>query len=65
MTDETHVHEEDAQAAQGDEEILAALTAERDAAIDNWKRTAADFDNFRKRALRVGRSTSRLRTSGS
>ena len=52
MTDETHVHEEDAQAAQGDEEILAALTAERDAAIDNWKRTAADFDNFRKRALR-------------
>ena len=52
MTDETHVQQEDSPAAQGDEEILAALTAERDAAIDNWKRTAADFDNFRKRATR-------------
>jgi molecular chaperone GrpE len=34
------------------EDRLAALTAERDEAIDRWKRTAADFDNFRKRALR-------------
>ena len=30
----------------------AALAAERDEALDGWKRTAADFDNFRKRALR-------------
>ena len=34
------------------EDRLAALAAERDEAIDRWKRTAADFDNFRKRALR-------------
>ena len=52
MTDETHVQSEAVEAEQSDEEILAALTAERDAAIDNWKRTAADFDNFRKRAMR-------------
>ena len=52
MTDETHVQQEDAPVEQSGEEILAALTAERDAAIDNWKRTAADFDNFRKRATR-------------
>jgi molecular chaperone GrpE len=31
---------------------VAALADERDAALDGWKRTAADFDNFRKRALR-------------
>ena len=34
------------------EDRLAALAAERDEAIARWKRTAADFDNFRKRALR-------------
>jgi len=34
------------------EDRLAALEAERDEAVDRWKRTAADFDNFRKRALR-------------
>ena len=34
------------------EDRLAALAAERDDAVDRWKRTAADFDNFRKRALR-------------
>lgn len=34
----------------GDE--LAALTAERDEAVDRWKRAAADLDNFRKRAAR-------------
>jgi molecular chaperone GrpE len=34
------------------EDRLAALAAERDEAVDRWKRTAADFDNFRKRALR-------------
>ena len=53
MTDETHVHQEETQVEQGGEvEVLAALTAERDEAIDRWKRTAADFDNFRKRATR-------------
>jgi molecular chaperone GrpE len=36
----------------GEVDVLAALTAERDEAIDRWKRTAADFDNFRKRATR-------------
>ena len=34
------------------EDRLAALEAERDEALDRWKRAAADFDNFRKRALR-------------
>jgi molecular chaperone GrpE len=34
------------------EDQLAALESERDEAIDRWKRTAADFDNFRKRAVR-------------
>jgi molecular chaperone GrpE len=59
MTDEAHVHQEDAlaqaegvKALQSSEEILAALQAERDEAIDRWKRAAADFDNFRKRATR-------------
>jgi molecular chaperone GrpE len=52
MTDETHVQDENAQVEQRSEEILAALRAERDEAIDRWKRTAADFDNFRKRATR-------------
>ena len=36
----------------GGDERLAALEAERDEALDRWKRTAADFDNFRKRAAR-------------
>jgi molecular chaperone GrpE len=31
---------------------VAALTAERDEAIDRWKRAAAELDNFRKRAVR-------------
>ena len=59
MTDETHVQQEEAlaqaegvKAPQSSEEVLAALRAERDEAIDRWKRAAADFDNFRKRALR-------------
>ena len=59
MTDEPQVQEEtQVDAAEGvagmqsSEEVLAALLAERDEAIDRWKRTAADFDNFRKRALR-------------
>jgi molecular chaperone GrpE len=41
------------QAPDGDEaSSLAAALAERDEAIDRWKRAAADFDNFRKRAQR-------------
>jgi molecular chaperone GrpE len=60
MTDEAHVQQEEAQAdaaegvaaKQGSEEVIAALLAERDEAIDRWKRTAADFENFRKRATR-------------
>ncbi|HEY2297674.1 MAG TPA: nucleotide exchange factor GrpE [Jatrophihabitans sp.] len=37
----------------GDEaSSLVAVTAERDEAIDRWKRTAADFDNYKKRAAR-------------
>ena len=41
------------QAPEGDEaSSLAALEAERDEALDRWKRTAADFDNFRKRVAR-------------
>jgi molecular chaperone GrpE len=53
MTDETHVQHEDAPVEEsGGDDVLAALAAERDEAIDRWKRTAADFDNFRKRAMR-------------
>jgi molecular chaperone GrpE len=52
MTDETHVQHEDAPVAESGGDVLAALAAERDEAIDRWKRTAADFDNFRKRATR-------------
>jgi molecular chaperone GrpE len=54
MADEPQVQEEEtpAQAEQSGEERLAALAAERDEAIDRWKRAAADFDNFRKRATR-------------
>ena len=56
MTDEPQLQddtsqEETAQEGSGDESV-AALIAERDEAIDRWKRTAADFDNFRKRATR-------------
>ena len=46
------------QAPDGDEPSrIAAFEAERDEAIDRWKRTAADFDNFRKRALREREET--------
>jgi molecular chaperone GrpE len=51
MTDEAHVHEEEVRGDQS-EDVLSALVSERDEAIDRWKRTAADFDNFRKRATR-------------
>jgi molecular chaperone GrpE len=53
MTDDANIHQEEAPVEQsGEVDVLAALTAERDEAIDRWKRTAADFDNFRKRATR-------------
>ena len=58
MTDETHAqpdalaHAEGETTRQSGEDTLAALLVERDEAIDRWKRTAADFDNFRKRATR-------------
>ena len=65
MTDEAHVQQEEAQAdategvaaKQGSEEVIAALQAERDEAIDRWKRTAADFENFRKRAAKEREAT--------
>ena len=52
MADDAHVQQQETQAEQSGEEILAALQAERDEALDRWKRSAADFDNFRKRATR-------------
>jgi molecular chaperone GrpE len=49
---------EQEQAESGtDGDPVAALAAERDEAVDRWKRTAADFDNFRKRALREREET--------
>ncbi len=38
------------QAPDGDE--ASSLVAARDEAIDRWKRAAADFDNYKKRAAR-------------
>ena len=56
MADEPQLQDdalqEESQVEQSSEDYLAALQAERDEAIDRWKRTAADFDNFRKRATR-------------
>jgi molecular chaperone GrpE len=53
MTDETPVTEDQEQVeAEGGDDEIAALTAQRDEAVDRWKRTAADFDNFRKRVAR-------------
>jgi molecular chaperone GrpE len=41
------------QAPDGDEaSTLDAALAERDEAIDRWKRAAADFENYKKRAAR-------------
>ena len=50
MEPEEQVVEE--QVEESGEDRLAALEGERDEAIDRWKRAAADFDNFRKRAAR-------------
>ena len=46
--------EQEVVGAAGDEaaSLVAALEAERDEAIDRWKRAAADFDNYRKRVAR-------------
>ncbi len=55
VTDEQVRHEaEETPVEEGGEaeDRLAALEAERDEAVDRWTRTAADFDNFRKRAAR-------------
>jgi molecular chaperone GrpE len=41
----------DRQAPLGDE-ALSLVTQQRDEAIDRWKRAAADFDNYKKRAAR-------------
>jgi molecular chaperone GrpE len=47
------MHEEpQVQESESGEDSLAALEAERDEAIDRWKRAAADFDNYKKRAAR-------------
>jgi molecular chaperone GrpE len=47
------MHEEpQVQESESGEDRLAALEAERDEAIDRWKRAAADFDNYKKRAAR-------------
>jgi len=39
---------------------IAALVAERDAARDQWLRTLADFDNYRKRLAREHERTRKL-----
>src|SRR5438105_7725432 len=44
--------EQKADAGAGREERLAALEAERDEYLDDLKRVAADFENYRKRAGR-------------
>jgi molecular chaperone GrpE len=41
-----------AQVEESGADEVAALAAERDEAIDRWKRAAADLENFRKRAVR-------------
>jgi molecular chaperone GrpE len=56
MTDEPQIQEETMQAEGGDDPVVA-LTAERDEAIDRWKRAAADFDNFRKRTVKEREAT--------
>jgi len=61
MTDEPRIQDtqvqETAPADESGDDPVAALIAERDEAIDRWKRTAADFDNFRKRATREREET--------
>jgi molecular chaperone GrpE len=52
MTDEPQVQPENIELGDQGDDGFAALVAERDEAVDRWKRAAADFDNFRKRATR-------------
>jgi molecular chaperone GrpE len=57
--------EADAAPVDGVEDRVAALEQERDELLDRLRRTAADFDNFRKRAARDqeslrGRANERL-----
>jgi molecular chaperone GrpE len=52
MEERRQAPEEQPVEENGGGDRLAALAAERDEAVDRWKRAAADFDNFRKRALR-------------
>jgi molecular chaperone GrpE len=40
------------EASEGGDVDVAALEAERDEAVDRWKRTAADFENYKRRAAR-------------
>jgi molecular chaperone GrpE len=47
-----HKHEVAEQESERGGGDVAALEAERDQAVDQLKRVAADFDNFRKRAAR-------------
>jgi molecular chaperone GrpE len=56
MTDEPQV-QQTTQADESGDDPVAALIAERDEAIDRWKRAAADFDNFRKRAAKEREAT--------
>ena len=44
--------EPEEQVVESGEDRLSALEAERDEAVDRWKRAAADFDNYKKRAAR-------------
>jgi molecular chaperone GrpE len=55
MHDDPQVQEEGT--TESGEDRLAALEAERDEAIDRWKRAAADFDNYKKRAAREREET--------
>ncbi len=52
MMDDAHVQPDNTELGDQGDDGFAALVSERDEAIDAWKRTAADFDNFRKRATR-------------
>jgi molecular chaperone GrpE len=44
--------EQEVELERSGDDVVAALKAERDEAIDRLKRVAADFDNYRKRAAR-------------
>jgi molecular chaperone GrpE len=49
MTEEPQVQQEEVVDDGGE---LATVIAEREAAVDGWKRAQADLENFRKRAAR-------------